>query len=190
VIAVNKKADTVGHLEARLAALYDIPADNLLLLLRHEHLFNQTVRSEVYNMDWRRDKTIEDASRLDHGTVLYLEEGNPKGKLEEHRWHQEFTKDQDRLSLSLNDPHTDPDGHVFSVKLDVRKDNTLLELKQRVGELFGLNTSEFVLKRYLNHRELKNMSAKLAELGITNQSVIKVERGRPHQDGVYEVNVW
>ena len=140
-------------------------------------------------MDWRKEKTIEEASRLDHGTVLYVEEGNPKGKLDEFQWHQEFTKDQDRLTLTMNDPNTDPEGQVFSVKIDVRKDNTLLELKQKVGELYNLNPSDFVLKRYLNHRELKNMSAKLAELGITNQNIIKVERGRPHQDGVYEVNI-
>jgi hypothetical protein len=84
---VNKKTDTVKTLEERLSALYDIPLDRLVILLRHEHLYNNTVRSEIYNMDWRRDKTIEDASRLDHGTVLYVEEGNPKGKLEELSWH-------------------------------------------------------------------------------------------------------
>ncbi len=34
------------------------------------------------------------------------------------------------------------------------------------------------------------MSAKLSELGITNSNILKVERGKPHQDGVYEVNIW
>ena len=84
VIAVNKKEDKVAKLEAIVAGLFDIPLDKLVILLRHEHLFNQTVRSEVYNMEWRREKTIDDASRLDHGTVLFVEEGNPKAKLEEY----------------------------------------------------------------------------------------------------------
>jgi hypothetical protein len=44
-------------------------------------------------MDWRKPKTIEDASRLDHGVMLYIEEGNPKGKLDEFKWNIEFTKD-------------------------------------------------------------------------------------------------
>ena len=52
-----------------------------------------------------------------------------------------------------------------------------------------MNTSEFVLKRYLVHREYKNMNSKLFELGIQNGNLIKVERGKPHQDGVYEVNI-
>jgi hypothetical protein len=33
------------------------------------------------------------------------------------------------------------------------------------------------------------MSAKLSELGLTNGNLIKVEKGKPHQDGVYEVNI-
>jgi hypothetical protein len=38
-------------------------------------------------------------------------------------------------------------------------------------------------------REYKNMSAKLSELGLTNGNLIKVEKGKHHQDGVYEVNI-
>ncbi len=33
------------------------------------------------------------------------------------------------------------------------------------------------------------MSAKLSELGLTSGNLIKVEKGKPHQDGVYEVNI-
>ena len=50
-------------------------------------MFNNTSRTELYNMDWRKPKTIGDASRLDHGTILYVEEADPKSKLEEFKWH-------------------------------------------------------------------------------------------------------
>jgi hypothetical protein len=83
----------VSDLEKKISALYHIPVENLLILLRHEHIFNQSTRTELYNMDWRKPKTIEDASRLDHGVMLYIEEGNPKGKLDEFKWNIEFTKD-------------------------------------------------------------------------------------------------
>lgn len=33
------------------------------------------------------------------------------------------------------------------------------------------------------------MNSKLFELGLNNGSLIKVELGKPHQDGVYEVNI-
>jgi len=50
-----------------VSELFDIPVDKLIILIRHEHLYNNTVRSELYNMDWRRTKSIDEASRLDHG---------------------------------------------------------------------------------------------------------------------------
>lgn len=189
VLRVDKKVETVAQLEERISGIFDIPVDKLVILLRHEHIYNNTVRSELYNMDWRKPKTIEEASRLDHGQVLFVEEGEPKGKLETFKWHQEFTKDQDRLSLLLNDPNTDPEATVFSIKIEVRKDNTLSELKQIVSEHVKLQPSEFVLKRYMVQREYKQMSAKLSELGLSNGNLIKVEKGKPHQDGVYEVNI-
>jgi hypothetical protein len=87
VIRVDKKKETVGQFEQRVSELFDIPTDKLIILLRHEHIYNNSVRTELYNMDWRKDKVIEEASRLDHGTVLYIEEGDPKGKLETFKWH-------------------------------------------------------------------------------------------------------
>jgi len=38
-------------------------------------------------MDWRKEKKIEDASKLDHGAILYVEEGDPKSKFEDFKWH-------------------------------------------------------------------------------------------------------
>jgi len=34
------------------------------------------------------------------------------------------------------------------------------------------------------------MESKLYELGLTNGNLLKVELGAPHQDGVYEVNIY
>lgn len=37
-------------------------------------------------------------------------------------------------------------------------------------------------------KELKNFNSKLVELGIySNNTPIKVERGKPHEEGVYEI---
>jgi hypothetical protein len=62
----------------------------------------------------------------------------------------------------------------------MKKSNTLLELKQTIGEKLGLGINEFVVKRNNIHRELKNMSAKLLELGLYNGCLVKVEKGTPH----------
>ncbi len=74
---VNKKEDKVEDLEKSIAELYDIDPENLVILLRHENIYNSSsVRTELYNIDWRKTKKIEEASKLDHGTILYVEEGN------------------------------------------------------------------------------------------------------------------
>ena len=65
-------------LDQRLAEMFDIPVERLVVFLRHEHVYNNSVRTELYNIDWRKNKTIEDASRLDHGAILYVEEADPK----------------------------------------------------------------------------------------------------------------
>jgi hypothetical protein len=75
---VNKKTETVNELDMKISEMFDIPLDRLVIFLRHEQIYNNTVRTELYNIDWRKNKTIEDASRLDHGTILYVDEADPK----------------------------------------------------------------------------------------------------------------
>lgn len=130
VIRVNKKTERVADLEAQICAIYGIPLESLVILQRHEPIFNQTVRTELYNMEWRKQKIIEEVSKFDHGTMLFIEEGDAKkGKLEEYKWYQEFTKDSERLILNLNNPLEDPEALVFAIKVEMKRDNTVLDLK-------------------------------------------------------------
>jgi hypothetical protein len=78
IVRVNKKEDTVRDLEKKIAEIYDIEDESLVILLRHENIYNSAVRTELYNIDWRKEKKVEEASKLDHGTILYVEEGDPK----------------------------------------------------------------------------------------------------------------
>lgn len=119
----------------KLSEMFDIPEDRLVIFLRHEHVYNHSVRTELYNIEWRWPKSIEEASgRLDHGTILYVEEADPKQQFDTFKWNIEFTKEQDRLNLIFNDPINDPNADVFSFKLEMSKQDTLLDLKKRVGE--------------------------------------------------------
>ena len=72
---------------------------------------------------------VKEASRLYHGTIMYVEEGPQKQKLEEYLWQKEFIKDQDKLKLLFHDPINDPDANIFGLSIELRKTNTLLELK-------------------------------------------------------------
>ena len=93
VIQVDRKHETVEMLDKRLAEMFDIPQERLVVLLRHEHIYNNSVRTELYNIDWRKAKTIEDASRLDHGAVLFVEEADPGQQFDTLRWNIEFAKE-------------------------------------------------------------------------------------------------
>ena len=66
-------------------------------------------------------------------------------------------REMDRVNLNVNDPRGDPDGMVFAYKVEMKKHSTLLELKQKIGEMFDLKISEFTVKRNMVQRELKNL---------------------------------
>jgi len=67
-IKIDPKKETVAQLEEKLAAALDIPVENCIVFLRHEHSYNSSTSTEYYNMDWRRPKLIQEAaSKLDHG---------------------------------------------------------------------------------------------------------------------------
>ena len=93
------------------------------------------------------------------------------------------------MELVLNDPHNDPDALVFALRIKVRKDMTLKELKEQIADIIKLKPNEFVVKRYTATREYKTMDSTLAALGLSNGNLIKIEIGSPHLEGFYEVRI-
>lgn len=72
-------------------------------------------------MTWRKPKKLEEFLKLEHGTLLFIEEGDPKEKMEVFNWYKEFQKEQDKVVLIVNDPHSDPEGTVFTHRLEMSK---------------------------------------------------------------------
>ena len=89
-IKVDPLKQKVGDLEEQVSAALDIPVQNLIILLRHEHGYNSTSSTEYYNMEWRRPKIIKDVSKLDHGKVLFCEYGEHGAAFNPYKWQQEF----------------------------------------------------------------------------------------------------
>lgn len=87
MIKVNKRVDTFADLDNKISEIYGIPPERIVALMRHETIMSNQVRTELYNIEWRKQKKIEEGSRLDHGTILYIEESDSKGKLEDYKWH-------------------------------------------------------------------------------------------------------
>lgn len=86
-------------------------------------------------------------------------------------------KEQDKITFNINDPAIDPTGSVFTIKLEMFKSNTLLELKQQIGSILDLDINQFTVRRYMVQRELKKLDAKLNELGLINGANLRIELG-------------
>ena len=80
----------------------------MVILLRHEAFVAAktgfSVRSEVYNLSWRKPKTIEKGPKLYSFAdtqfsvtqgILYVEYGDTKDKPEQFNWNREFNKAYD-----------------------------------------------------------------------------------------------
>jgi hypothetical protein len=86
------------------------------------------VRSEVYNLNWRFSKTIDEGPRLDSfsphnesGVILYVEEGDTKDKMENYNWHKEFNKAFDNIYFKLNDPNIVTENVQFNISVQVQR---------------------------------------------------------------------
>jgi hypothetical protein len=106
MISVHRQKETIGDLERKVAdSLGVLTAENLVVLLRHETFVSaktgSSVRSEVYNLSWRKVKIIDEGPKLDSFSdmqfsvtqgILYVEEGDCKDKADQFKWHKEFNK--------------------------------------------------------------------------------------------------
>ena len=120
---------------------------------------------------------------------MFVEEGDISAKMETHTWYKEFVKEQDKIYVNVNDPRIDPMGTCFAERFEFRKHNTLREFKEKVGAKFGLKLHEFSVKRYMVSREMKNLEQTLISYGIINNCNIKIEIGKAHTEGVFELNI-
>ena len=102
----------------------------MVIILRHESFVSAkkgSVRSEVYNLNWRFSKTIDEGPRLDsfsphsESGVLYVEEGDTKDKIENYNWHKEFNKAFDNIYFKLNDPNIASENVQFNISVQVQR---------------------------------------------------------------------
>ena len=129
-IKVDPRQETVAQLEEKLSAALDIPLENCVVFLRHEHSYNSTTSTEYYNMDWRRPKLIHEVSKLDHGKVLYVEYGVRGAKLETYKWHNQFAEEAERITISINDVTNDSEGQQYAIKISLPRTSQVRKLKE------------------------------------------------------------
>ena len=189
VIRIDMTNDKVSDLEKQLAEVLEIPSKELIILLRHERSYNNTVSTEYYNMAWRREKKIQEVSKFDHGAVLYCERGLPEDNFDERKWKQEFATEAERMTLSMNDPHSDPEAMRFDVRVSLPRTNTVKQLKEIIAKRMQLSINEFYLIRSANDKEIKELNKTLVFIGLSDHSQIKIVIGKPEMEGVYKIKL-
>ena len=170
LIVINPKKDTVSKLEAKLSAAMNIPVENMIVFLRHEHAYNDTASTEYFNIAWRRTKLIAECSKLDHGKVLFCEHGEHGAQFNTYHWQQEFASEAERISVSVNDVRVDLEGLLYNIKISLKKSDPIRRLKEEVGKRFNLVMNEFYLVRRSNDKEIKEMAMTLSAAGLTSHA--------------------
>ena len=146
---------TTQQLEHLIAAVSGIPAESIVILLRHEQSSGHP-RIEFFNMDWRKPKTLQDCSKFEHGHRLFVE-GNRNLKFEELNWKKDFDKDLDRILLHCNDPNS-IDDLSSNMVVSISKNDTIQTLKEVISGRTGLPSNSFYLMKELTQKELKEMN--------------------------------
>ena len=144
---------------------------------------------EYFNMDWCKPKKICDLRKsFDQGHFIFAEDNDPKTQFNEFHWYKALMSDNDLFKLYINTSHFLGDGdNVLTIK--IKKDQTLDTLKNKISKKLGIKSDEFNVKRQNVVKEFKDLSLTMVNLGITSGALLKIERGKPHIEGKYELIV-
>ena len=94
-----------------------------------------------------------------------------------------------RITLSINDPNTDPDGEYFTVKVSLPRTSTIKQLKEVISKRLNIPVNQFYLEREVNSKRMKELNKSLTSESLSNHSQIKVILGTDELDGKYNINV-
>jgi len=85
-----------------LSETFGIPRERLIIELRHERGYNNSVSCEYFNLDWRKTKKVGEIASLKHGIVLFVEENDPKANFDTYKWKTEFDQEMDKITVNVS----------------------------------------------------------------------------------------
>lgn len=107
-------------------------ADELIMLLKHENVMNDDVRTEFFNMDWRRKQTLSECANINHSTLFYVEECDrtKAKKLDNLNWHKAFVAFSEKITFKINNPSKDDEIDKFYTEVTISKKAPLSAAKE------------------------------------------------------------
>mmetsp|Transcript_6713 Transcript_6713/g.11933 ORF Transcript_6713/g.11933 Transcript_6713/m.11933 type:complete len:1054 (+) Transcript_6713:8001-11162(+) len=173
------RSHTVRQLMQELETIFGIPIDQQKLLKKGfvgTSNFVETVSSRL-----NLDQSLSYA-RVYEGTILFLEK-NDETRIKS-RWQEELEREANRYTIRFNDPDAPPNSFgqtEFSLKVCLDCNETLLKLKTLIAKELKITEAEFLIKRGSKHGfEMKDLTLKLTQCNLMNNSVLFIEKGRPN----------
>mmetsp|Transcript_7814 Transcript_7814/g.7676 ORF Transcript_7814/g.7676 Transcript_7814/m.7676 type:complete len:478 (+) Transcript_7814:1717-3150(+) len=184
-IIISKK-DTVGGMMGIFEQKFNIPQDRQVILKKT--YMGMTTQCEIVNSKGSLGNSLSYA-KIYEGSILYLEESDENSKTP--KWQQQLDLESRRYVIRFNHPDDVPNyANQLDYKLSVVLDcySTLQALKEMIATKLSLSIEEFIMKRGGKHcQEIKDLTIKLTQASLVNNSVIFIERGKPTKPYEYRI---
>lgn len=118
-------------------------------------------------------------AKIYEGSVLFIEEnsGGPS------KWMALLEEEQGKITIKFNSPGEKEPLHIseiFKNSISIDSQRTVLELKTEISLFLNINIDEFIMKKSNTYGgELKDLSQKLVQATLFNNSNVYIEMGRP-----------
>lgn len=101
----------------------------MVILLRHENLYDKAPRVEFLNMEWARTKKISDLrTKFDHGFSLFVETNDKAARFDSFKWYQAIMNEANLLKVHVNTESIEGLPDVTTVT--IHKEKSLADLKR------------------------------------------------------------
>lgn len=141
--------------------------DDEKIILFQPNFTSRGLNLDLITMESKRDKTLGFLS-INEGATLYVEFCKQETQPENYLWQQEVNEQENKIYIQFNVPTTDGSfEEKFDQTIFAYKQDTLEDLKNRIGEVIALDTNRFIIKKVASiYEEIKDLSKTLGNAGL------------------------
>ena len=180
---VNKNG-TVAKMVEIFQERFQIPADELIVIKKS--YMGMSFTCDLINDKRNLDYNLINA-RVYEGSLLYVErKGEGKSK-----WVEYIEQEARKYTIKFNNPdeplnHFSNPEYKHSVVID--QQSTLSELKSLIAIKLGYSEDKFLMKKGGSQsQEIKDLTTKVNQSNLMNNSIIYIEKGTPTSPNQYRI---
>ena len=178
------KNGTVAKMVEIFQERFQIPADELIVIKKS--YMGMSFTCDLINDKRNLDYNLINA-RVYEGSLLYVErKGEGKSK-----WVEYIEQEARKYTIKFNNPdeplnHFSNPEYKHSVVID--QQSTLSELKSLIAIKLGYSEDKFLMKKGGSQsQEIKDLTTKVNQSNLMNNSIIYIEKGTPTSPNQYRI---